>query len=139
MPTWITGKLISYGIAGLAAVILSGWLYTAVRNYFINAENTRQELSNEIIRRTRAEDSLASIQDTIALKEAHLAELVQIRAEAQKKIDDIRVRTEKDKEVLMDRERLARVVGGKPELVETLSNKATERVFKNLADIYNSN
>ena len=137
MPTWITKKLIGYALAGLLALILSGWLYTAVKNHFIDAANTKQTLANEIIKRNRAEVSLAAMVETIALKEKHLADLVAIRDEAQQKIDLIRIKAEKDKEVLLDRERLDRVIAAKPQLVENLSNKATERVFQNLADIYN--
>jgi len=138
MPVWLTAKLMTYGAIGIVSVVLSMWLYGAVKNHFNDINSLEEALANERIARNRVEVSLKAERETIALKEQHLKDLTAIRDAAQKQIDDIRTQAEKDKEVLYDRERFARVVEAKPELVEKLSNKATKRVFEELTTIINN-
>lgn len=137
MPSTIVLKLIGWGVAGLMLTGMGLWAYRAVQNHFIGIDNIRVELGNERDRANRAEVSLGALEQTVALREQHALALTEIRAESQDKIDEIRDRSNKNKEVLEDKERLKRVAIAKPELVERMSNRATEKVFADLEDIFN--
>lgn len=132
-------KLIVYALGGLVLAGGSLWLYKTVQNHFISVDNLHTQISNERERAMRAEVSLGALEQTVQLRAAHSKELTKIRAASQAKIDTIRATTDKQKEVLQDRDRLKRVTIAKPGLVEKLANRATKRVFNDLEAIYNSN
>ena len=132
-------KLIIYAVGGLILAGGLAWGYRAVQNHFVGVENLHTEISNERDRANRAEVSLGALEQTVELRRSHAKELTRIRAESQGKIDQIRETTDKQKEVLQDRDRLKRVTIAKPGLVEKLANRATKRVFNDLEAIYNSN
>lgn len=136
---FLSMKLIGFAVMGLVLAGGSLWLYKTVQNHFIGVDNIRVQLSNERERAMRAEVSLGALEQTVALRAAHSKELIKIRADSQAKIDTIRATTDKQKEVLQDRDRLKRVTIAKPGLVEKLANRATKRVFNDLEAIYNSN
>lgn len=134
---FLSMKLIGFAVGGLVLAGGSLWLYKTVQNHFQSVANLQVQISNERERAYRAEVSLGALEQTVELREEHAKAVTAIRAESQTAIDTIRATTDKQKEVLQDKERLKRVTIAKPKLVEKLANRATGKVFENLESIYN--
>ena len=138
MPVWITSKLIGYTLLSVLGIAIALKAWNMLGNYFNEVENTRIELSNERIKRERADTSLALLRNTVELEDTHELAVKQIREEYQNEIFAIRTEAEQQIAVLEDRERFQKVVNAKPGLVEKLANKATKERFDELEIIFNN-
>ncbi len=141
MWIWIGKKLLAFGIgkllSGIAVSALLVWGYSAVRNHFIEAENTRTQLSNMTIKYERERVSRESMEMVHAIEKTHDIEVAGLRAAATAEMAEIRKETQKHKDVLADRERLERLSKAKPGLLSKLGNKATKKRMEELENIYN--
>lgn len=138
MPMWITGKLIGYLLAGLLTAGLLWKGYDLAADYFNGVNNTRTELSNERIKRERADMSLAILRNTVLMEDQHEIVIEQLIKQFDKDIEKLRLESEEQIAVLNDRARLKRVTDAKPKLIEKLANNATKERFDELENIFNN-
>jgi hypothetical protein len=137
MPVWITNKLIGYALGALLASGLLWKGYDLIRDNINAVEDAKMELTNERVRRERADVSLALLQNTVMLEDRH--DIIVSELKSQFEADVARLRTENEDQikVLVDRERLQRVTMAKPKLIEKMANKATQERFSELETIIN--
>ena len=132
---WMTIAFKALG--GVAMAGLLWWGYDTVRDHFIEQENLRTQVSNLTLELEREKMSRESMQMLQAVQEMHNMEMTGLRKESTDRINEARTETQKHKDVLADRERLARVSKAKPGLLSKLGNRATEKRFESLEAIYN--
>jgi len=137
MPVWLTGKVIGYALAGLLTLGVGLKLYSVVKNHFIDYRNTQTTLSNEMRLKERAISSYESLKLATELDKKHRTELEAIKSQHTAEIEELRVKAEREKDVLRDRERMTRLAIEKPGLVEKLVNRATKARFDELEIIIN--
>jgi len=137
MPVWLTGKVIGYALAGLLTLGVGLKLYSVVKNHFIDYRNTQTTLSNEMRLKERAISSYESLKLATELDKKHRTEMEAIKSQHTAEIEELRVKAEREKDVLRDRERMTRLAIEKPELVEKLVNRATKARFDELESIIN--
>lgn len=134
----LTSVLIKWGLIALLSGGAVLFVYSKVSDYFLGVANTRQTLANERILRERAEVSLASEVAARVQADAHQEMLDSLRQEHQDAMNALRDKADKDKDVLIDRERLTRLSLAKPGLVEKLGNAATRKRFEEIEHHINS-
>ena len=137
MPVWLTGKVIGYALAGLLTLGVGLKLYSVVKNHFIDYRNTQTTLSNEMRLKERAISSYESLKLATELDKKHRTEMEAIKSQHTAEIEELRVKAEREKDVLRDRERMTRLAIEKPGLVEKLVNRATKARFDELEIIIN--
>ena len=137
MPVWLTGKVIGYALAGLLTLGVGLKLYSVVKNHFIDYRNTQTTLSNEMRLKERAISSYESLKLATELDKKHRTEMEAIKSQHTAEIEELRVKAEREKDVLRDRERMTRLAIEKPGLVEKLVNRATKARFDELESIIN--
>jgi predicted type IV restriction endonuclease len=112
--------------------------YDWIRDGIIEKDNLQTLLSNSVVREERTKGELNTLRETTAIKDQHRKNIEALVETHEVEMTAIREETNAAKSVLEDRERLQRVSASRNTLLTKLSNRASEKVFNEIADTFNN-